>query len=610
MKKKLRRTAPKNDPAPGPAAPWPESQACWLLPAILLLALLLRLAALKSLAGSVYIHFPLWDEALYHDWARQIAAGTYAAKTAYSHAPLPAYLMAAIYWLFSPDLHHIRILNLLLGVLTCWAVYLTGRALADRTVGLISCLAAALYQPLILYSVVPMNTALSVLLFALFAWLAASFLREASLARLFGMGAALGLLVNVRGNALALIPLTALLVPLHLALDRARIRRIAAGLALFTLGLVLALGPFALRNYRVAGQWTLTTSQSGFALYTGNRLENPDPYYRPAPFAEPRPDQQLIQMTIEASRRAGHRLSAPEASSFWAEQVKKALWEQPAAMAAKLGQKALAVLSQSEMCDHYHLGFLGQFAPFFRWPLPGLWLVLPLGLAGMIRGSLASRRLFFLSLIPLAYGATLVLFFPGSRLRLPVLPLLIPFAVLGALELANLLRQGRRRSAGALAALIALFVVAEWIPLRAADDLSGFYNTHAIALHSRGYDREALSWWKRSSELRGSYSAFADLALARAYAGQGRPEESRLHLERIADTSFAAAAGHALRGDLLARENRLREAAAAYERALAVNAGLVPVWQKLVRLYELGGDRDRAARARESLRYFDSFYVR
>jgi hypothetical protein len=50
--------------------------------------------------------------------------------------------------------------------------------------------------------------------------------------------------------------------------------------------MILALSPFMIRNYLVAGKFALTTSQGGFNLYLGNNLGNPDPYYRPVPFGD------------------------------------------------------------------------------------------------------------------------------------------------------------------------------------------------------------------------------------------------------------------------------------------------------------------------------------
>ena len=106
-----------------------------LLSAILFLALILRVLALLSLKESIYFDFLLWDERLYHSWAVKIANGTFQSSSVYEMAPLPAYFMAFIYKLFSPNVIYIRIVNIVFGVLTCYLIYLIGKEMTNRITG-------------------------------------------------------------------------------------------------------------------------------------------------------------------------------------------------------------------------------------------------------------------------------------------------------------------------------------------------------------------------------------------------------------------------------------------------------------------------------------------
>ena len=81
----------------------------WALVGMLALACGLRVAALLSLATTPYFDTPRLDEALYHAWASQLASGTYEATSVYPAAPLPAYVMAVVYKVFSPNLLYTRI---------------------------------------------------------------------------------------------------------------------------------------------------------------------------------------------------------------------------------------------------------------------------------------------------------------------------------------------------------------------------------------------------------------------------------------------------------------------------------------------------------------------
>ena len=92
------------------------SDKVWKLvvPGIFVLACVVRVLALLSLSKTVYFTNLMPDEFLYHAWASEIANGTYRPSSVYQFAPLPAYVMAAVYKLLSPDIFYIRILNIVL----------------------------------------------------------------------------------------------------------------------------------------------------------------------------------------------------------------------------------------------------------------------------------------------------------------------------------------------------------------------------------------------------------------------------------------------------------------------------------------------------------------
>ena len=333
----------------------PYKYSHFFLPAILILALILRVIALLDLSNSVYFDFLLLDERVYHTWAIKITKGTFQSPSFYGFAPFPAYLMALVYKLFSPDILYIRIMNIIFGVLTCYLIYFIGKEFADRTTGLIACLIAALYKPFIFYSIVPLKTALSVFLFALTIYLFVAILNRHSIIKTFLLGMAIGLMLNVRPNCVVIIPLLPLPILWTIYKGRTSLKVLAVTLVLYAVGLSISISPFTIRDYRVSGEFKLTTRQSGFALYMGNNLENPEPYFRPVPFAFPSPFVQGAQLIIEASKRVGKKLSAREASSYWTHQVIRSAMESPAAFIWKIFQKTLVLFNRFEAGDYYSI---------------------------------------------------------------------------------------------------------------------------------------------------------------------------------------------------------------------------------------------------------------
>jgi tetratricopeptide (TPR) repeat protein len=375
-------------------------------------------------------------------------------------------------------------------------------------------------------------------------------------------------------------------------------------LFMFVMGIALALSPFLIRNYVVAGKLALTTSQGGFNLYLGNNLQNPDPYYRPVSFATSSPFEQGIQFTIEASRRAGKRLTPDEASRYWTKETLREGANAPGAFLWKLWQKTLVVVNRFEACDHYGIDFIGGFVKIFRFPFIGFWLIFPFA---MIGGGFGDRKARTVGFVLAVYALTLIAFFTNARYRLPMMPLLIPFAVLGMTWIVTAFREGNRRKAGIYIAIASVFFITENLPVRATDDQAAYYNTHAIVMSAKGFQAEAIYYWSLSSEMDKPFSAAANLSLARRYFQQGDLERGYAYLSKIGDDSFATAQKYDLLGDVLVRQKNLSSAAAAYEKSLSINSGQQRTLGKLIQLYKIT-DPKKTSLYETRLKYVSSFY--
>jgi 4-amino-4-deoxy-L-arabinose transferase-like glycosyltransferase len=577
------------------------------LSAILVLALILRFLALSGLKETVYFDSLLIDERVYHGWAKKIADGTFMSDSVYEFAPLPAYLMAFVYKLFTPDFLYVRVMNIVLGVLSCFLVYLIGRELKNRSAGLLACLIASVYEPFILYSIVPLKTSLALFLFSWTVYLIAALQGRMSLLRVLLLGAVAGLLINVRPNFLVIVPFLLLLIFRDLYKTESPLKVLAAAFLFFILGFFIAVSPFVIRNYKVAGQIALTTTQTGRNLYYANNLENRDPYYRPLSFASSVPAEQAVHFTIEASRRVGKRLTPEEGSSYWTREVFKTAFEHPAALLWKLVQKTLVLFNRFEAGDHYHTGFLSRFITFFKCPFLPFWLILPLGMAGMAAHFLLSRKTQALSVIFFLYAATLILFYSSARLRLPLVAILIPCAAVGTMHVFSSVKRGEFKTVGLYVAIVAVFLIITFIPVRGTGDLTTYYNTHAFILDGKGLKDEAIRYWEESSRMERPYSAYAKLFLAGRFYGRGEKAKAESYLNKIPDSSFAAASKYSLTGDIRVHEGRIEEAISAYERSLTINFGQRRIRRELIKLY-WNRDKERALEEYKTLQYINSFY--
>jgi 4-amino-4-deoxy-L-arabinose transferase-like glycosyltransferase len=582
-----------------------ERRAAIFLVLILLFAALLRLIALSNWGDSLYADFLLWDERIYDDWAQQAALGAITPFPVAEFAALPAYLMVFVYKFISPDPFFIRLLNILCGLITCWLIYKIGAELGGRQIGMAAALLACLYKPFIFFNVTILKESLGIFLFAAVIYLLLTILRRPDTWRILLLAIAAGLLANVRQNAIVLIPWIGLLIAWAAWRDGWPWMRSTATATLFVVGLALSLAPFLAAQYRLTGEMR-PTAAGGFNLYLANNPDNPLPYYRPASFASSVPAEQAVQFTIEASRRTGKKLSPQEASDFWTRAVVKDTLARPAAFAVKLGQKTLTLFNAFEGEDNYHIGFMGRFIPFFYFPLPGLALLLPFGMAGIIFCA-RSRATFAVISIAGLYALTLIVFFTNMRIGIPLAVILIPFTVLGIADLWRWFRERRTGKIIAFGAVAAAFLMIEFIPVAGTGDMTAYYNAHAINLASKGFEPEAVRYWQESAGMNRPYSAYANHALAAVSLRRGDLEAGKHYLAQIPDTSFVAAQKYELLGDILWREGRTNEAVAAYRRSLSINAGQRPVYMKMIRIFETINPSE-ATRLRQQLAWVASFY--
>ena len=453
-----------------------------ILLVLIALAATVRLAALADFNHSIYGDFLIWDERVYHNWASALVDDSATPRPVRDFTSLPAYIMAAVYAVFSPSPIYFRYFNVFLGVLTCILIYRIGWEISGPLVATGAGVAATFYKPFIFFSITLLKSSLSIFLCA---WMVLLFLRcikKSSYPHSLALGVCAGLLTNVRANFLPVLPLLPVLIVWH----RFRVERrgkSAAWLAGACLaGMALSLSPFIVKNYLETGRPALTAA-GGFNLYLANNPDNSCPYYRPAPFATSNPVFQGVQFVIEASRRTGKTLGTRGASSFWTREVIRLGRENPAWLIGKLFQKAMALFSRFEPADNFDIGFLSRFIPFLAWPFLGIGLMIPLGMAGIFRAMAGKDpQAISLFLISFVYAATLVAFFTNIRIRLPLLVVWIPYAVYGLVAVIEDFFERRKKAVWLFVGTAILFSVVIWTPLPCAGDMSGHYNTHAINL--------------------------------------------------------------------------------------------------------------------------------
>ena len=552
----------------------------------MLIAVFLRMQMLQSFSDSIYSDFLIWDEELFHQWAKAIVAGE--AFNLPDLSPLPAYLMAAIYKFTSVNPDNIRIFNIIIGTLTCIPVYLIGIKLASKKVGLISALLTACYKPFIFYSITLQKEVVGIFLFAC---LVSFLLSDQRRINFLIIGCLFALLINVRQNAIVLLPL----ILLFFVFNKNIIKEKILSVLFFFLGFLPILFIFP------------SVPLGGFNLYFSYNSENPLPYYRPVSFVSSIPAEQTPHFRIEASRQSKKKLSAKEASDYWKTKTLQTIKDKPAYFLKKIFQRGVAFLNRHQEEDNYSIGFISQFIPFLKFPFPNIWPVFPLGLAGLLLYGWRPRSALKVLLIAAAYSSTLLLFYFNIRIRLFLLVILIPFAIIGLSNFIDTLRLKQKKAQiRYLAVFMALFLIG-FIPVKGSNNIAAHYNTHAYVLLKKSLKTTARKFWEQSSELNQPYSAYANLMLADYYIYRKKSDTALEYLSKIDQHSFAAAYKYEKEGDVMMLKDKPLEAINLYNKALSVNSALIPVYKKLIKIYSKT-EPQKIRKTIDELQKITSFY--
>jgi 4-amino-4-deoxy-L-arabinose transferase-like glycosyltransferase len=505
------------------------------LAAICAVALGLRLWNVQQLhANDPFFPAPSVDEQMYHEWAQQIAGGDWLGHEVFLNGPLYPYLLGGLYALVGPSLAVARILQALVGTLTCALTWWVGRQRFAPAVALGGAALLAVNPMLIFYeSALLVDAFLAPL--ALFAVAAAqTALDRPSAPRWLVAGLAVGLGALARPNQLLFGALIAAWALWQLRGHPARAR--TAWLAAFALGAIACVAPVTLRNYAVGRDFVPITYAGGMNLFLGNNPDANGSFSVPRIFPRSAADDPWEQRTLfaaTAERVIGHPLRDSEVSSFWAGEAWRYAREYPLAWAHGLWHKFEIATNAFEPWNIRSFALTREFSAVLRLPLVGFGWVAPLAVLGLALTAPRWRELVPLYALLATVLATLVAFFVLARYRLPALPALALFASAGVVETVQRWRAGTLRSAAV--AITAAGLAALWVHrVVMIDDLSiAYYNLANRYEQQQDWPR-AIETYQRVIASRPVYiSAYNNLAIA--YEATGQADEARAAWQRVAE---------------------------------------------------------------------------
>jgi len=392
---------------------------------VLFLALGLRLIYLKLSQPSPFYEPLLLDAHYYHQWAQRIAQGNMGNGVFYG-LPLYPFFLGSVYKLFHGSLLAAKLVQVLLGVVTVYFVYRIGEKISDQKTALIASLVAACYGPLIFHEGIFIPEALGTPLYAGTFFMSILFLKDPTRKRALWLGTLFGLSMLCKAGILIFI-----LIFLGSYFWRHPKKRVCGLYCLLAFGLVLA--PVTAHNVLRGKDFVWLTSHAGFNFYVGNN-EHAEGVFSPPEATGTNVEAQMEDSKAVAERAIGRELKPSEVSRYWSDKAWDFIRKNPEKFFKLCLRKLVLFFDSREISDIEDYQFAGLFNPFLKIPWPNFALLGPLFFLGLTLGYKKLKHV-SLTLVWIAgYLAGMMVFFVNARYRLPLLPVMIPVAALGAVQ--------------------------------------------------------------------------------------------------------------------------------------------------------------------------------
>jgi tetratricopeptide (TPR) repeat protein len=396
---------------------------------VFLLAFILRLIYLLQIKSNPHFFSPTMDP-LYHDiWAQNIAGGNWIGSKIFFRAPFYAYFLAIVYKIFGHNYIIPRVIQHLVGSFSCILVYSVAKRLFNRKVAMVASLIAATYGMFIYFE----DELLLDSFLVFFDLLLILFLLRAKnnpkFLNWFVCGIILGFSSITRPNILFFIPFVWLWIFL-IFIKAKKLKEILVFCIMFLIGSALVIFPVTLRNYLVAKDFVLISSQGGINFLIGNN-SNADGMSAVL-YKE---DWQYRDFEHMAEKESGRSLKPSEVSNFYYKKGIQFFLDEPEKAFTLWVKKLYVFWNKFEVSNNQDTYFFRRYSSLIRILPIGFWFVGPLGLLGMVLSWLGGKErtntrknILLPILFVFSYMLTVVMFFVTDRFRLPVIPFLIIFS--------------------------------------------------------------------------------------------------------------------------------------------------------------------------------------
>ncbi len=548
---------------------YPKLAEILIFSAIVAIAFLIRWIYLEQIKTNPFF-VPFYhglDDYLYDSWAQSIAAGNVIGKEVFYGLPLYPYFLGFVYFLFGYNVFTAKAIQFFIGSVNCGLVYLIGRKIFNRPIGIIAALALAAFSTDIYLEGFFVSSFLAIFLNCVIILLILSMKEGGSPAKWLITGVVVGL--SALANGSVLIFLVLLIFWIYSAFKGMNKGRLASRVAALLAGAVLVVSAVTVRNYAAGKDFVPITAHAGITFYAGNNPLSDGSFYLPRSVGTSVIDSKKNTRVI-AERVSGKALKPSEVSRFWFGQGTAFMTKEPVKFLRLTVNKVLLFWNAHEIPDILPMAFFERYAPLLKLPLVSFAAVCPFALVGMFicfryrRPDIILLYIFIGSVF-----LSTVIYFVNSRYRLMAVPFLAVFSAAAIYWLYLKIMDRQWRAAGwFLAAIIVLFALTNVRILRFGTEQA--HNNLGIILKRQGLYDEAIAEYKKAIELRPDYdSPYFNLGLL--YLEQGHYEEAADCFNGALRINPDFVKAHNRIGDAYMKMGRGEEAMFHWERSLELD---------------------------------------
>jgi tetratricopeptide (TPR) repeat protein len=390
----------------------------WLV-ALFVGAFLLKLIYLVQSADALRVTVPIMDSEYYYNMAVDILDGQIIRSEPFFMGPLYPYVLAILLGVFGKSIAVVRVIQILGGALTVLLTYLLGRRVFRPSVALLGSILLAFYGTMAFYE----GQLLMMWLGTLLNMTALLALHEGRKRPGLGKYAVVGVVIGLSALARANVLVFLFVVIVWIAAVSGERRRLA-GTAVLLLSVVLTILPATIHNYVAGRDFVPITSNGGVNFYVGNSEDATGIFYPPKGINLVTDD--AVKKYVE--RHLGREVTASELSRYWYREAFDFVRENPRRELVLLLRKTAMFFNGYEVPQIESYDVARRDHSALRVLFVNFWMLISLGLVGMVSAVKDWRRHFLLYGYVLAFAASVIVFFVTARYRAQIAPVLALYA--------------------------------------------------------------------------------------------------------------------------------------------------------------------------------------